>query len=496
MLGTMWGFSALCDALPFLLQEALTATSLELLLLFFSALGYILFSGFSSLTPRIANDKSVKEMTLEVDSKCEHIQKKIHCLFERSDFHGVVTLWPMLPHLDSVATLTSLVLSMAQLGKDVQAIASEIKQALERNFRICEDAEGLCQLIEDLERHLHKKDHGDCYAALLDAVLSVLDGQFEVDVQVLNVAAQATITAYLTEGNIIKAKSLADQHGLQVFFRMSASVSRTPQELPDMHGFQSSTGQCDHALQVHKTQNENAPSAAFASCLSKLPVDIVSDIFLFGELSDVRNCAGVSCRALHEAIWRQPDFWVSLGGTAFTGSLRIAGPAPASADLMIAAFRRWVFGIEGDWSLCLEQTASCGPPAKALREAQGLVQGLRPGDASLSEIWRLIRAVESAMQCADASDNEALSAASDLVTCCRNRLDIFGSVDVTELNDALTTMEERAQQQKLDNENRSWFFSMADLDAENNQDLEQDEHRDDLLSLEFLAVMEEHGNNA
>merc|ERR1719155_304437 len=107
---------------------------------------------------------------------------------------------------------------------------------------------------------------------------------------------------------------------------------------------------------------------------------------------------------------------------------------------MIQSFRRWVFGIDGDWSLQVEQLGSFGHPGDAMRSVLGYVQVLQVGDAELSDIWRLVRSAESAMQRADVQDDVLLQVASEVVATCDKRRDIFGSVDIKDLRVAFTQL--------------------------------------------------------
>jgi len=242
----------------------------------------------------------------------------------------------------------------------------------------------------------------------------------------------------------------------------------------------------EEALALSSAQD---PNLVAAQLLGGLTVDLAAEIFSFTELSDVRNCAGLACRGLHHVIWRQPDFWVGLGGPVFVDSLRLT-KRPSSIVPMIRCFRRWVFGLDGDWSLQLEQMGSASHPSDALRAVLSYVQVLQVGDADLSEIWRLVRAGENAMQRADAQDDALVEVASELVATCQKRQDIFGTIDSKDLNAALVAMEKRATQEKLADERNHWFFS--DEAVSNEQGASNTADADlSLLSLDFLAVMDQ-----
>jgi hypothetical protein len=229
-----------------------------------------------------------------------------------------------------------------------------------------------------------------------------------------------------------------------------------------------------------------------ALLLGGLNPDLAADVFSFIELSDVLHCAGLTCRSLNIGIWCQPDFWVGLGGPVFAESFRVA-ERPKSALPMIRSFRRWVFGLNGDWSLNVEQLGSFNHPGDALHSVLSYVQVLQVGDAELSDIQRLVKAAESSMQRADAKDNALLQVATEVVVTCNTRQDIFSSVDIKDLSAALATMEKRAEQEKNADERHRWFFSDEAASDELGETCAADAN--DLLSLSFLAVMEGFENH-
>merc|ERR1719235_581102 len=142
---------------------------------------------------------------------------------------------------------------------------------------------------------------------------------------------------------------------------------------------------------------------------------------------------------------------MALGGPVFTESLHGIGQMPNSFRPVLVSFRRWVFGIDGDWSLALEQRASGMHPFNVLEEVIGVVKILHQGDTQSEDVSRLVRVSESAMQRADLRDKRTRSVASDLVAVCIEASiaqEIFTSVDLEILTTALASMEERAKQQK------------------------------------------------
>lgn len=228
--------------------------------------------------------------------------------------------------------------------------------------------------------------------------------------------------------------------------------------------------------------------------LCGLPFDLVAHIFVFGDLGDVLHCAGSTCRALQHGIWQQPDFWVALGGPAFVEVLGSAAQSSMGVGPLRSSFRRWVFGIDAEWSQALEQHAACNPPAQTLRDFLDRIHGLHKEDASHEDICRLTRAATHAVQRLTALDFEGSDVAAALVTCCHTRKDLFCDAQLCELRTAVSSIQERVLQEKLLEEDDDdvidpWCLSSHLPDADSNPPISS--HSGKCLSLGFLAVMEE-----
>lgn len=457
MMGTM------SNALLSFISEAMILSSTELILFGIAVLGYILMHSFSL---RSADDKSAKVCESVVVNESQCTSQEILRRFKGGDYQGVVSLWPAIVCSDCVPggpALSQIVESMQQVGIQVQTIASDIRRALKQNAGLAADIDGLCDLVENLRLKGH--------ACLLEALLCVFE-ELESDLgrKVIDTTASAL-------------KSLMPPVAGCVLQELQSSTGQRGHEEESMEDEDPVT---EEALALSSAQD---PNLVAAQLLGGLTVDLAAEIFSFTELSDVRNCAGLACRGLHNVIWRQPDFWVGLGGPVFVDSLCLS-KRPSSVVPMIRCFRRWVFGLDGDWSLQLEQMGSASHPSDALRAVLNYVQVLQVGDADLSEIWRLVRAGENAMQRADAQDDALVEVASELVATCQKRQDIFGTIDSKDLNAALVAMEKRATQEKLADERNHWFFS--DEAVSNEQGASNTADADlSLLSLDFLAVMDQ-----
>lgn len=230
--------------------------------------------------------------------------------------------------------------------------------------------------------------------------------------------------------------------------------------------------------------------------LENLPVNLTADIFAYCELREVHACAGVTCSALHASVWQHPDFWRTLGGQLFVDSLGKEESKTSNCTLVRTFFRQWVFGIDGDWSLALEERASCEHPSDAVKEVLEFVKVLLPGDASLMDVSRLVGVAECAIQRMDVRDDSSYVVASDLVSCCRTRQEIFSNIELERLNTALASLEERVKRY-LDAEgdvSNRWFFSEELQSC--SMPLTQHGIDPSLLSQSFIALMESQAHHA
>jgi len=485
----MMMIESMSSALLSFVSEAMILTSSELILFSIAVFGYLMMHSFSAL-PNEGTKKVIDESAEPTASECT--SQEILRRFARSDYQGVLALWPAVMCSDSApggAAFSQIVESMQHLGMDAHSIACEVQRALKQNKGLRGDVDCLCQLVEDLSTR-------SC-GCLLAALLSVFEElKSDLGLWVLEATARAAAGSHLAEGNHEAAEGIVNRYSSLRSLIAPASEGCIPQELPSF------TGQCGYEKEVQEGVQESGPEQtlvlhkahhnpnnASTHLLCGLTTDLVADVFAFVELRDVLNCAGLACRSFHNTIWRQPDFWVALGGPVFADSLRVV-ERPTSIVPMIRSFRRWVFGLDGEWSLQVEQLGSLGHPVDALRSVLGYMQVLQPGDAELSDIWRLVRSAESAMQRADVQDNVLLGVALELVDTCQKRQDIFGSVDMKDLHAAFAAMEKRAEQEKNADERNRWFFSdEAESDEQGAQ-----HGADDFLSLSFLAILDNHEN--
>lgn len=222
----------------------------------------------------------------------------------------------------------------------------------------------------------------------------------------------------------------------------------------------------------------------FLVLMSNLPLDILAHMLLFGELQDVFHSVGVSCPQLYAAIWRQPDFWLALGGPVFVKVLQENGNAAPSLQPAIGTvfgtFRRWIFGIEGSWSQRLMELADQGEPSEALSEVLSITQGLCEGDATDHDVRGLTTAAVVAMRRLESSDKESCRVATLLVQSCHKRQGVFKDAQLDELTSALGSLQERVIHLDLD-------FSLL-VDKEEGLSFDPWEMSDEMLSPEELPA--------
>jgi len=298
---------------------------------------------------------------------------------------------------------------------------------------------------------------------------------------------------------------------------MSINGSCAPQELlalQDGLSSRSSTGQhgssnrfVSRCKGAEVFSQEEVP---FDALLCGLPSDIAGHIFLYANLGDVYNCVGVCSRGLHEGVWRQPEFWMALGGPVFLDNFdcprsTLALAAPGSVDpsaATVSAFRRWVYCLDGEWVEELERLAQDESAVTLLEEAASRIQGLRPDDVCNRDLWRVVQVVAKAMQRLEPA-HSGTQAAVALVERCERCQDVFNNSQLSSLKSELGNLQERALQQQL--------WSTEELGDEKpldpwsldpwslNLDLYDSKpltgalggHKNHCLSLGFLAVMDE-----
>lgn len=118
-------------------------------------------------------------------------------------------------------------------------------------------------------------------------------------------------------------------------------------------------------LQVH------APKVELQTVFSTLPDAVLANIF--GDVAAAGACA-VVCRDLHRTIWENDGFWHALRGSC-TGTFARE------------AYRRWTFGLDGDWAQRFLSRASTEDPVLVLQTAARLAGGLTPCERQESDLF-------------------------------------------------------------------------------------------------------------
>merc|ERR1719460_2681104 len=115
--------------------------------------------------------------------------------------------------------------------------------------------------------------------------------------------------------------------------------------------------------------------------VAALPDVVLARVFEYVDLAAV-GAAACTGRAMRAAVWDSAAFWTHL---ASDGSI-------SSAD----GFRKWLFGLQGDWAAAFHAYCTTADPATALGEAAYLAGGLMRSDTQ--EMGAFVAAVVCAAQ--------------------------------------------------------------------------------------------------
>jgi len=181
------------------------------------------------------------------------------------------------------------------------------------------------------------------------------------------------------------------------------------------------------------------------------------------------------------------------------------GPIDPSA-VTITAFRRWVYCLDGEWIEELERLSRDEDPVTMLEEAVSRIQGLRPGDVSNGDLWRIVQAASQSMQRLRPA-NPSTEAAVALIECCSKCQDVFNNSQLASLKSELGNLQEWALQQQLwsteDPKDEKpldpWCLDSFSSDLDQYDDYYDAKpasgaiwgHKGQCLSMGFLAVMDE-----
>jgi len=169
-------------------------------------------------------------------------------------------------------------------------------------------------------------------------------------------------------------------------------------------------------------------STAAPSALAALPEAVLARVFEGVELRAV-GAAAAAGRALRVSVWASPSFWSHL-----------------SSDLTVLSadgFRKWLFGLHGDWATPFTEYCATADATAALGEAAYLCGGLVKADNT----GAFLRAATAATQRVTGGWDDATCAISAIAAKVAERPQIFGSA--TALLEAADALRERALLAKL-----------------------------------------------
>jgi len=137
-----------------LFSEAAGALSAELVMFFFAALGYLIFSAVPlGGATRNKEDSKVASLSSEklaaAPGAGEHLSQQMQACSDRGDHAGVAALWEQVRrgHPAPGVSLSQVVESLVALGRAARVIGSEVRQGLAQNAGLRADAEGVVALF-------------------------------------------------------------------------------------------------------------------------------------------------------------------------------------------------------------------------------------------------------------------------------------------------------------------------------------------------------------
>lgn len=165
--------------------------------------------------------------------------------------------------------------------------------------------------------------------------------------------------------------------------------------------------------------------------MATLPDVVLARVFEYVDLAAV-GAAAATGRAMRAAVWDSAAFWTHL---ASDGSI-------SSAD----GFRKWLFGLQGDWAAAFHAYCTTADPATALGEAAYLAGGLMRSDGQ--EMGAFVAAVVCAAQRVESDWDAATGALGSIAAKATLRVRVFGT-SARGLGEAADGLRERALLAKL-----------------------------------------------
>jgi hypothetical protein len=222
---------------------------------------------------------------------------------------------------------------------------------------------------------------------------------------------------------------------------------------------------------------------AKTACFALLPEALLAKVFENVELQAV-GAAAATGRGFRALVWSSEAFWGHI--------------SPGSGVQGREAFRRWLFGLQPEWSCAFAKYAADADPLDVLREAEYLVGGVTK--AEKREAHEFLAVVTAASHRVSDRWEEAEVFFSALIVKVSNRNNVFDEPESALLRAASEQMRERALLARLA-EDDTWFgfdpFAEADaipaaLPAEDDEDDKLDDEPEEeedaparALDLEF-----------
>jgi len=172
-------------------------------------------------------------------------------------------------------------------------------------------------------------------------------------------------------------------------------------------------------------------------------------------------------RAASAAIWANGGFWTYVSNSG----------APCRES-----FRRWLYGLEGDWSVAFSAYVATANGTEALREAEYLAGGLLITERKVAP--QFIEAVVCAAQRVTEKWDEAEAIFGALLVKATRRAEVFGAAGCNALEEAGALMRERALLARLA-EDDGWddFDHFLEPEVEEVQEVEKEDEEEEQYDL-------------
>jgi hypothetical protein len=205
---------------------------------------------------------------------------------------------------------------------------------------------------------------------------------------------------------------------------------------------------------------------AKTGCFALLPDVLLAKVFESVELQAV-GAAAATGRGFRALVWSSETFWGHI--------------SPGSGVKGRETFRRWLFGLDPDWSCAFEKYAVDADPLDVLREAEYLVGGVTKAEAR--EAHEFLAVVIATTHRVSDRWEDAEVFFSALISKVSVRHQVFDEPECALLKTASEQMKERALLARLA-EDDTWFGFDPFAEADAIPDALLEEEEDDKLDEE------------